>query len=538
MIDIDLIERVEIVRGPSSTIYGTNAFFGVINIITRTPEDVGGAEIEANAAEYDTYQGRASFGQKFENGSELLISGTKFSSDGQQNLYFPEFDSSETNNGMAQNLDGEDGISLFGHMKWDEISVETGFVDRNKDVPTAAFDTEFNDPQFKTSDSRFFANVSYDGELSEKTRLVARVYYDWYEYNGNYPYDYAEEDDSEPFFVTNRDEARAERYGVQAHIVTSVIEGHKIIVGTEGRYDFNVDQENFDIDPEYQYLDTHNDDSLAAIYLQDDITLLDWLHLNVGTRYDHYDRAGLAWSPRAGLVARTAEDSAIKLLYGRAFRAPNLFELYYLDAETQKAPGSLSPETIDTYELIYEQHIDQKTRYTLSSYYYTIEDLISQTIDAQDDLLVYQNLDKVNAFGFEGEFEKRWHDGWSIKSSYSYQRAEDDFNNRQLSNSPQHMWKTHFVTPLIKEKLFSGFELIYLDARKTLSRASTDSYWLANLTLSTDNIFPGLDLSTSIYNLFDVDYGDPASTEHRQDQIPALGRTWRVQLTYRFSNPI
>jgi outer membrane receptor for ferrienterochelin and colicins len=112
LLDIDLVEKVEIVRGPSSSIHGTNAFFGVINVVTRDPVDVG-AEVSADVAQFDTYQGRMSYGKKFENGIELLLSATRFDSEGDGHIYFEEFDDPETNNGVAENLDGENGYSSF-----------------------------------------------------------------------------------------------------------------------------------------------------------------------------------------------------------------------------------------------------------------------------------------------------------------------------------------------------------------------------------------------------------------------------------------
>ena len=106
ILDVDLIERVEVIRGPGSSLYGNNAFFAVINVITRRGRDLNGTELSGDASSFDTYKGRASYGKKFGNGLDLTVSGSLFTSEGHDRLFFKEFDSTNTNNGIAEHLDG------------------------------------------------------------------------------------------------------------------------------------------------------------------------------------------------------------------------------------------------------------------------------------------------------------------------------------------------------------------------------------------------------------------------------------------------
>jgi iron complex outermembrane receptor protein len=87
---------------------------------------------------------------------------------------------------------------------------------------------------------------------------------------------------------------------------------------------------------------------------------------------------------------------------------------------------------------------------------------------------------------------------------------------------------------VIKENLFAGLEVLYTSKVKTLTNNYADGFWITNLTLTYENIVKGLELSAGVYNLFDVDYGYPGGTEHRQDIIEQDGRSFRVKLTYRF----
>ena len=87
-LDVDLIDRVEIIRGPGSVLYGNNAFFGVINVITRQANQVGGREISGQYGENATYKGRLTYGEVFTNGLQLMLSGTVGGSDGAGKLFY------------------------------------------------------------------------------------------------------------------------------------------------------------------------------------------------------------------------------------------------------------------------------------------------------------------------------------------------------------------------------------------------------------------------------------------------------------------
>lgn len=89
-LDVDLIDRVEVVRGPGSSIYGSNAFFGVVNVITKRGKDFSGAEVSGEVASFGTGKVRMTYGRQHENGIETLVSVSYSGSKG-QDLFYPEF---------------------------------------------------------------------------------------------------------------------------------------------------------------------------------------------------------------------------------------------------------------------------------------------------------------------------------------------------------------------------------------------------------------------------------------------------------------
>ncbi len=91
-VDVDVIERVEVVRGPSSSLYGTSAVFGVINVITKRGRDQTGGNVKASYGSNDTYKTSFSTGNRFNNGLEAFVTGTLYDNAGYNRLYYKEFD--------------------------------------------------------------------------------------------------------------------------------------------------------------------------------------------------------------------------------------------------------------------------------------------------------------------------------------------------------------------------------------------------------------------------------------------------------------
>src|SRR6266404_265368 len=126
ILDVDLIDRVEIIRGPGSSLYGNNAFFGVINVVTRQGRDMAGngVEVSGEAGSFDSYKGRFTYGKRFKNEIELMLSGSIYDSQGHERLFYKEFNQPTHNNGIAQNADDDAFKSVFGSVAFHDFSLE------------------------------------------------------------------------------------------------------------------------------------------------------------------------------------------------------------------------------------------------------------------------------------------------------------------------------------------------------------------------------------------------------------------------------
>ncbi len=529
-VDVDLIDRVEVIRGPGSSLYGSNAFFAVINVLTKKGRDFGGAEASGEAGSNDAYKARLSYGKSFENGFEAALSGSYYHSQGNRQLYYKEFDDPATNNGIAENADSGRFTDLFGELSFNGFTLQSVYSDRKKFVPTASFGTIFNDNRFFTRERHFYVDLKYEHTFASGLGLVSRLSYNYHKYNGDYPYDLTEPGGI-PASVLNKDYAIGKWWGGEVQLIKTVFERHKVVVGAEYRDNFEQDQGNYDVEV---YLDDHRHSGVLAFYAEDEFTIFRNLILNAGVRYDHYSTFGSTTNPRLAIVYSPLEKTTFKLIYGSAFRAPNAVELYYKGGLDFKLNPNLKPETIRTYELVCEQLIGDNLRATAVGFYNKIKDLITLTVDPSDNMFVYENIGGATAKGLEFELEGKWENGLSGRVSYTLQETKDKTTGERLTNSPEHLAKLNVTVPLLKDKILVGLEEQFMSKRKTLKGDYTNTSYLTNVTLFSRNLVKNMEASVSVYNLFDYHYGDPGSEEHRQDIIEQDGRTFRFKLTYRF----
>jgi outer membrane receptor for ferrienterochelin and colicins len=530
ILDVDLIDKVEIIRGPGSVLYGNNAFFGVINVRTRSGYQINGVEASGEAASFDSYKGRITYGNRFKNEVELLLSGSLYDSQGPDKLFFEAFNTPQSNNGVAERLDDDAYRSFFGSITYRDFTIEGGFVTRDKVNPTAQFatlfpsfgtntfvGTIFNDPRFRTSVDQAFVNLRFSHDFSETLGVVAQAYYDRTTISADLPLS---------FFTPlplNRTVDSGEWTGTEIQVKKRLFDRHTITFGGEYRYDIRQERRNFNVRPFQENLHTNQSNQSYGGYAEGDFALLANLHLNAGVRIDQYKEFSPTANPRIALIYNPFESSVIKAIYGTAFRAPTFIE--------DINPGDrLRPETIESYELIYEQGIGDHLRTSVSGFYNQVDDLIAY----ENETGAYTNRLGADVLGTEFGLEAFWASGVRGRASYTFQETEDRTSRRILPDSPKNLVKVSLSAPVVKEKVFAGLEWQYTSTRTTLSGSEAPGFGIVNLTVFSRNLVKGLELSASLYNIFDRTYADPATPFHLQNIIERDGRTFRAKLTYKY----
>lgn len=176
--------------GAGSAVYGSNALFGVINVITKRGRDIGGVQVSGFTGSPNApngREGRVTWGQRADNGAEWLLSASMNDAPG-RDLYFGEFNQPGVSDGVARGMDFDRARRLFAKGGFGEFGLSFGYADRTKGVPTAPYDQSFNDPRSRTVDTRYMVNGTWQHALDELTDVSARLYWGRYVSEGDYAY--------------------------------------------------------------------------------------------------------------------------------------------------------------------------------------------------------------------------------------------------------------------------------------------------------------------------------------------------------------
>jgi outer membrane receptor for ferrienterochelin and colicins len=532
-VDIDLIDRIEIVRGPGSAVYGTGAFAAVINVITKRGRDLDGWEISAAGGSWNTYKGRVSYGRRFNNDFEFLLSGSFYDSQGQRNLFFPEFDSPATNNGIAVDADRDQAYSIFADVIRGDFNIHAVLNSRTKHIPTASFGTVFNDPSTKTTDARRYIDFQYAHSLASKWDILGRASVDWYGYNGLYLYDYA--GTGIPPFTKNIDLATGTWSNLEFDASRTLFRRHRFAVGAEYRHDFEQHQENYDQQPYQLYLNNDRTSTNAAYYFQDQFSIGRDLILVGGLRSDWYSDFSTTYNPRFALVYTLPEGTRFKFMYNRAFRAPTRYEEFYVSSNSNEGNPTLVPERISSYELEVDKSLGKTLQATAAGFVNRMDGLIAADLNPVSGHVEFGNNDDLHTKGLEFELAGKTRRGLQGKASYSIQNSKNPLSN-VVTNSPHQLAKTNLAVPLWREKLFASMEGQYTSRRSTVGGPVLGGFGVLNGTILARHIVGQFEFSANVDNVLNKRYADTGGLEHQEISIPQDGRTFRIALTYRASS--
>lgn len=278
------------------------------------------------------------------------------------------------------------------------------------------------------------------------------------------------------------------------------------------------------------FLDLRRSTTQHAVYVQHEIKLGRKVIVDGGLRYDGYDRFSKV-TPRAALIVLPSPSQSVKYLYGNAFRAPNEYELntFYFG----ESVSTLRPEAINTHELVWERYVNDRLRTAVSTYWYKADRLITETPDPSTFLgTFFVNEGEVRAKGLELEAQLRLKGESRALVSYALQSAVDQQTHDDLSNSPRHVAKARISVPGPTRGSFVSIEGRFLSTRTTVigSRVSA----AANVNVHViQPLGPSWEIFGGVRNVFDDEYSDPVSAQHRQDAIPQNGRTARIGVRWR-----
>jgi len=424
----ELIDHIEVVLGPGSVLYGSNAMLGVVNIITRRAKDFDGVHTTVEAQLVSSIRLGAGLGKTFEVGGvsgEALLHLDYLESVGPGYDLGPQpvADPKTGRDWGGRILDGRfaDVPSAYARVRLGELTLAVrGAMSKRGDPVEAS--SSLNDTANFERDRWLSADLRWRHSLSDVASVDARLYGDLYDYRWHL---------SQP----SPDAClEGQTNGCQAQL-----DGHSQWVGLEtrlrldwtgdGRFPtlLGVDGRlrRIGSTEEYRGDGGTGDQTLSdyeygerAIGTYAEQILQPWTRVgfNLGARFDADERFGSHLSPRAALVVSPWDESSLKLIYAEAFRAPNAFESYYQDPTAWVKADKLAPETVRSVELALEQHVGLH-RIVASVYRSWWSDMVAAVMLSPDELQAdvaagrlqegvssgsqYRNLSRVESYGLD-----------------------------------------------------------------------------------------------------------------------------------------
>lgn len=522
-LDLELIERIEFVPGPGSSVFGSNAVFGIINVITRKPQAQPEQRLTLGAASFGGREARASSAWRSAGGVDLVLGASRSIGAG-QDLYFAEYDSGAPERGIARGLDWERVTRLYASASDGPFSVALLHGARRKGIPTASFDQPFNRAGSYTLDRQSYLSLAYSDALGLHEQLSVHAGLGRYLSAG----DYLNQDGS-----LLRDGSAAAWWSAELRLESRRWRGHKVVAGIDLERDSRLDQFVTEKSSGLAQLDDHRSGRRAGAYLQDELALgRDW-RLNLGLRHDRSSGQAGVTSPRAAVIVQLPDGATVKLVHGAAYRAPTSYEKYYrFSGPNGQLPNpALAPERVRSDELIVSRVAGEHTRLTATLFRNAARGLITLT-EGGNGVTRFDNGRRFQSRGIEAEIERRWRSGALLRASVSQAHVSETGTGAPIdSGAPRRLAAVNLAAPLAGGWQ-GGLEVLYAGARQT-PLAATGAYWLANLQLVSAR-WPGGDWSLGLYNLFDRRYADLGAPEHLQRTLAQDGRTLRLRWSHGF----
>jgi outer membrane receptor for ferrienterochelin and colicins len=526
-VDMSLIKRIEVIRGPASALYGSSGVFATINVVTLSPDEFKSAQLrtETGTLGEKKIQGAASFALGHR--ARVLLSGSILRNRGERSIYVPEYDDASTNFGRAVGVDGERGYHVFGNLAWRDWNISGLLGGRDKTQVISWGQTVFNDPATRSSDAPNFVDATYAHNFSSERSVHWRTYYDSYRFRGTFRYPEGDGtvDDMENF--------SGDWAGSQLDYRAAVPYIGFLTLGGVGQFDIRADMRQDDLMPVYQEVtNVDSRDRSAAVFVQDEWTSADkhW-KIDLGTRVD-FSRSRHHLSPRVALIY-SSNQTSYKLLYGKAFRSPTAFELFYTDLEAQTIGNpDARPESSNTQEFIVERKVGRRLNGILSVYRYRVDDLLVAEYTGEG-LLQYRNASEVDAHGIEMELNGHPWRELEVVGSLALQRALNIVKDQALPNSPHQLAKFRVAVPLFDGRLSMASSTQYIGTRQSLAGATLPAVVLSDIVFSSNRLTPSVDFQLGVRNVGNVRLLNPIALNSRVDTLTSSGRSMFASFTWR-----
>ena len=585
------IERVEVIRGPGSAIYGADAFSGVINVVTKdastiTSTRVGGASGSFGTRELwletatDWHATDIAFTmayQKAEGDTGRVVStdlqstldallGTRASlAPGSLSTRYEVLDSHLSLSGTQWQFNFWNWLSRDAGVGAGAAQVLDAAGSDESDLWMADFTYRFDNDDNEWDKSLRLSYFRYDQEsrfvlfpggavLPISKQLGNQGNIDFAQPNANWmlftdgvrgnPGGATEDAQLDYVVIFKGWDSHQVRAAVGAREQSAEPREHKnfgpgVLTGSEMMV--GGDLKNVS-GTEYAFLSNYSR-TIGYLSLQDEWQITGNMQLTSGLRYDNYSDFGSTTNPRVALVWTTNDRLTTKLMHGRAFRAPSFIEKASKNNPVLLGNSAVGAERIATTELSLNFYVSESIGTNLTLFDYRATDLI-EFVPSDITNKIAKNTGDQEGDGCEAELNWRPLNNVSIASSFSYQDARDQSTGAAIQDAPAKQFKLMVDWEFLPAWHWHN-QLAWIGDRSRRqadpvlksqgdSRAPVADYRLWDMNLRRANVFEGVDLMIAVRNVADADAREPSSGEIPEDYL-LESRSVLLELSYRFN---
>ncbi len=541
-VDMELVERIEVIRGPSSSLYGSNGIFATINVVTVAPVDFDSSHVTVEAGSFGEKRALAAGAFYLGKGANMVWSMSGHKSQG-RNYYFPQLDTPENNNGQAISMDGEGSYRFFSNLTWRSWSFLGVVSNRDKRVPLA-WDSSANTLFSRgnhANDLRTFGMATYRRTIG-RGDLRWQISYDNYDYSDRFDMLAAptEPGSGAPTLTTRNTLANSEWVSTRLTFQWDVAYLGSLTAGFDSRMDLrNLQVDEVAFPQREELIRLSKPERTGAMFLEQEKRLSPHWKLDLAVRLDASRLYGEAASPKVALAYQPSSRTVYKFVYGRPFRNPSNYEQFYYDNIAILPNWSLQRERADTFEVSVEHHLTPNVTGTVNAYKYSLHDLI-QSVYLEEGVSRFMNVGSTRAEGVEFELGGKWNGWLETVGSYTWQHTAQQASSTPVPNSPAHIGKVRWAIPAGRRVALAG-SLVAMSSRYSADNDRLRSVLIGDITLNIARIFDNpwtsnlglqhIDLQVGVRNTLNWAYMDPTGLSLAE--IPGDSRSLYVKFTRR-----